>query len=134
MATISDLAAQTATTIGIDKDAARDALTTYLHQMQALEARTIDPEDINADDAAFLVESVRQAQRSGDLGTRELAKLEDAAAAVSHAEDMVRDTTAERDKLIIAALRAGALVSDVTRAAGISRARVYQVKDNMKRA
>ena len=134
MATISELATQAATTLGIDEDAALDALTTYLGQMEALESRTIDPEDINDDDAAFLVESVRQAQRSGDLGHRELARLEDAAAAVSHAEDVVRDTTAERDKLIIAALRAGALVSDVTRAAGISRARVYQVKDNMKQA
>ena len=128
MATISELATQAATTLGIDEDAALDALTTYLGQMEALESRTIDPEDINDDDAAFLVESVRQAQRSGDLGHRALARLEDAAGAVTSAEDSLRAAISERDTLIISAVQAGARVTDITRAAGISRVRLQQIK------
>ena len=128
MTTISDLAADVSTALSIDEDAALDALTTYLHQMEALEARTIDPDDINTDDAGFLTETVRQAQRSGDLGHRELARLEDAAGAVTSAEDSLRDAISERDTLIIAAVQAGARVTDITRAAGISRARLQQIK------
>ena len=128
MTTLTGLAAHTATALGIDEDAAHDALGAYLHQMEALEARIIDPDDINPDDAAFLTESVRQAQRSGDLGHRELTRLEDAAATVTSAEDTLRDAISERDTHIIAAVRAGARVTDITRAAGISRARLQQIK------
>ncbi|SDR75939.1 hypothetical protein [Corynebacterium timonense] len=127
MATLTDLAAQTAATLDIDEAAARDALTTYLRQVEALDSRTIDPDDINPDDAAFLTESVRQAQRAGDLGTRELDHLADAVEAHHDAVDSAKFHADKRDRHIIAALRAGARMKEVTEITGLSRARIQQI-------
>lgn len=127
MPTLTDLADQTAAALGIDEAAAYNALTDYLAQVEALDSRTIDPDDINDDDAAFLTESIRQAQRAGDLGTRELARLEDAAEAHRTATTVSATAADERDRHILAALRAGARLKEITEITGLSRARIQQI-------
>lgn len=128
MTTITDLAIRTAGRTGITDDAAETALTTYMEQIEALEQRTIDPDDISDDDAAFLLESVVQAQRAGDLGTRELAALEEVMPGVERAQAILADAEAQRNDAIKAALNAGARVKDVATAAGLSRQRVEQIR------
>lgn len=128
MTTITDLAIRTAGRTGITDDAAETALTTYMEQIEALEQRTIDPDDISDDDAAFLLESVVQAQRAGDLGTRELAALEEVMPGVERAQADLVDAEQTRNRAIMEALDAGARVKDVAAVTGLSRQRVEQIR------
>lgn len=128
MTTIHDLALRTAGALGITDEAAQDALDTYRTQIEAMESRTIDPDDISDDDAGFLTDAVRAAQRSGDLGERELANLEETVARRTIAADDLATAEQVRDTAIRAALGAGARVKDVMEVAGLSRARVDQIR------
>lgn len=128
MTTIHDLALRTAGALGITDEAAEAALDTYRQQIEALESRTIDPDDISEDDAGFLTDAVRSARRSGDLGERELAGLEETVAQRTIAADDLATAEQQRDTAIRAALDAGARVKDVMTVTGLSRARVDQIR------
>lgn len=121
MTDIQTLAIRTAAKYDLTDDAAEAALTTYIEQIEQLEGRTIDPDDITQDDAEFLTASVGHAQRAGDLGNRELARLEDIMV-------NLRAVEAERDPAIRAALKAGARTKDVAAVTGLSRQRIEQIK------
>lgn len=128
MTTIRDLALRTAGALGITDEAAQDALDIYRQQVEVLESRTIDPDDISEDDAGFLTDAVRAAQRSGGLGERELARLEEAVAQRDIAADDLATAEQLRDKAIRAALGEGARVKDVMEVTGLSRARIDQIR------
>lgn len=128
MTDIQTLAIRTAAKLDLTDDAAEDALETYIGQVEALESREIDRDDISDDDAAFLIESMVQAQRSGDLGQRQLAALEDLMPQVRAAQDTLETMEQQRNTAIRAALSAGARVKDVAAASGLSRQRVEQIK------
>lgn len=128
MTDIHDLAQYTAGAVGVTPEAAEEALEGYIRQIETLESRPIDRDDINRDDAGFLTESVRQAQRAGDLGSRELARLEECAADMDHAADALSHATEGRDNALRDALRAGARIKDIMSVTGLSRARVDQIR------
>ena len=100
--------------------AAEDALRTYITQIEELEDREIDEDEIAGEDADFLIGAVKSARNAGDLGNKELAALEEAAANYQHAADTAESLRQERDKAIRAAIAAGASKASVARAAGIS--------------
>ena len=97
-------------------------------QLETLEDRHIDRDNINDEDADFLAESVAQAQRAGDLGQQELRLIEEALPEVERAQAVLADAEAHRNAAIKAALNAGARVKDVAAAAGLSRQRVEQIR------
>lgn len=132
MTTIDQLAAKVAGALGIDDKAAADAAETYTSQIEALESREIDRDDISDNDADFILEACRQAQRAGDLGERELAALEDHAERVGHAQDTLLAESAERDRAIIAAIQAGARIKDVMDVTGLTRSRIYQIREGVR--
>lgn len=121
MTDFQTLAIRTAAKYDLTDDAAEAALTTYIEQIEQLEDRTIDTDSITDDDADFLTESVGHAQRAGDLGNRELGRLEDIMTNLKTVE-------AERDPAIRAALKAGARTKDVAAVTGLSRQRIEQIK------
>lgn len=128
MTDIQTLAIRTAAKLDLTDDTAEDALQEYIRQIEALESREIDRDDINDDDAAFLTESMVQAQRSGDLGQRQLAALEELMPQVQAAQDTLATMEQQRNEAIREALGAGARVKDVAAASGLSRQRVEQIK------
>ena len=77
---INTLANRISAKLGITLDAATSAAEEYLTQIEALEQRNIDREDIPEDDATFTEEAVYRAQRAGDMGHREEALLDEALA------------------------------------------------------
>lgn len=125
--TIDHLADIAAHTHNMDTRAAEEALTTYLHQIEEVDQRTIDPDHISDDDAEFLLDSLTQAHRAGDLGTQQLTHLEEVATQVADAEDTLKALQAQRDTLIRQAVGAGARTGDTARAAGISSTYLYKV-------
>ena len=128
MTDIQTLAIRTAGRCGITDEAAEGALEEYARQLEALEGRQIDRDDIDDDDADFLAESVARAQRAGDLGQRELSRVEETLPEVERAQAILADAEAHRNDAIKAALNAGARVKDVAAAAGLSRQRVEQIR------
>lgn len=120
MTTIDNLAETLHYMLDMSTDAAEDALRTYITQIQELEDRSIDEDEITEEDADFLIGAVKSARNAGDLGNKELAGLEEAAANYQNAADTADTLRGERDKAIYAAIAAGASKAAVARAAGIS--------------
>ncbi|OFP66500.1 hypothetical protein HMPREF2978_04785 [Corynebacterium sp. HMSC074C01] len=120
MTTIDNLTETLHYMLDMDEDAAEDALRTYITQIEELEGRDIDEDEISEDDADFLIGAVKSARAAGDLGARQLAAVEEAATAYQDAADTADALRQERDKAIRAALAAGASKASVARAAGVS--------------
>ena len=120
MTTIDNLAETLHYMLDMDTTAAEGALRTYITQIEELENREIDEDEITEEDADFLIGAVKSARNAGDLGNKELAALEEAATDYQHAADNADTLRQERDKAIRAAIAAGASKASVARAAGIS--------------
>ena len=128
MTDLRTLAIRTAGRFDMTDEAAEDTLRIYLKQVEAVDQRTIDPDNINDDDADFLIEAVAHAHSAGDLGERELFHLHEVVTEVDYARSRLAHAEAERNTAIKAALDAGARVRDVAAAAGLSRQRVEQIR------
>lgn len=122
MFTTHDIAVILHHKLGVDEDTADRLVEGYISQIEQTDDRTIDREEVSDNDADFIIDSAAAGQRAGDLGHRELETLGDTMARIRAAEE-------ERDPQIRAALKAGARVKDLTDLTGLSRARIYQIKD-----
>lgn len=121
MTTIDHLAETLHYMLDMDEDAAEDVLRIYITQIEELEGRDIDEDAISEDDADFLIGAVKSARAAGDLGSRQLAAVEDAATAYQDAAETADALRQERDTAIRAAIAAGASQATVARAAGVSK-------------
>ena len=126
--TAHDLATQIATRHGVDFDFAAEAVETYLAQLEEIDGRGIDHGDITEDVANFIAGAFASAQRAGDFGVRELDDVANAAGASDAAEAAAHDAMVARDRAIRHALARGARVVDVMDAAGVTRARIEQIR------
>lgn len=131
-ASLDILTARISGRLGIDEAAARAALETYTAQVADLDGRTIGLDDLSDDDAAFLEGAVAAAQRAGDLGDRELDILADTVTALDAAEQAAEAARHDRDQAVRAAIFAGARIVDITAITGLSRNRVYQIRDGRR--
>lgn len=113
---------------GVDLDFAAEAVETYITQAEDADGRDIDREEILDDDADFIIAAFASAQRAGDFGTRELDTVADAAEAVAAAKTALEDAEYTRNQAVKRALARGARVVDVTTAAGVTRARIDQIR------
>lgn len=126
--TANDLATRIAARHGVDVDFAAEAVETYIAQIEEIDDREIDRDDITEDDADFIAGAFASAQRAGDFGIRELDDVADAARASDEAEAAAHDAMAARDRAIRHALARGTRVVDVMAAAGVTRARIEQIR------
>lgn len=127
MTDLHTLAIRTAGRLDMTDEAAEDTLRIYLKQVESVDQRTIDPDNINDDDADFLVEAVARAHSDGLLGEDEVDDVYKASMDFRDAQLRLTHAEAERNATIKAALFAGARVRDVAAAAGLSRQRIEQI-------
>ncbi|HAT1156505.1 TPA: hypothetical protein I8V45_000217 [Corynebacterium striatum] len=127
MTTIDNLSETLHYALDMSIDAAEDALRTYIAQIEKLEDRSIDEDEISKDDADFLIGAVKSARRAGDLGLHELDTVTEAAQDMEDKAQALEHSRAERDAAIRAAVHAGARIQDVATAAGISRQAVDKI-------
>ena len=113
--------------LDMDTTAAEGALRTYITQIEELEDRSIDEDEIAEVDADFLIGAVKSARRTGDLGLHELDTVTEAAQDMEDKAQALEHARAERDAAIRAAVHAGARIQDVATAAGISRQAVDKI-------
>ncbi|MFW9239125.1 hypothetical protein [Corynebacterium striatum] len=125
--TLRDVAIAAHTKHGMDTTAAETIARTYLDQIEKLEDRSIDEDELTQDDFDFLLGAIDSARRAGDLGLHELDLVSDASLEMEAQEDRLRAARDERDAAIRAAVHAGARIQDVATAAGISRQAVDKI-------
>jgi hypothetical protein len=135
--TIDELARTIANTHGIDTfAAARDVVAVHVDQIADdpdlwdAEACTLTPSGAELV-AGVVAESYAIGANATDAQLL-LNQIEDAAAAISQAERVVADKTAERDNLIRAALGTELRRADIAAAAGVKEARLYQIRDGRR--
>ena len=117
---------------GVDIDFAAEAVETYIAQIEDIDDREIDRDAITEDDADFIITAFASAQRAGDFGVRELDDVADAADAVAAAKTALEDAEYARNQAVKRALAHGARVVDVTAAAGVTRARIDQIRQGRR--
>ncbi|OFT32782.1 hypothetical protein HMPREF3169_09615 [Corynebacterium sp. HMSC08C04] len=125
--TLRDVAIAAHTKHGMDTTAAEDIARTYLDQIEKLEDRSIDEDELTQDDFDFLLGAIDSARRAGDLGLHELDTVTEAAQDMENKAQALEHARDERDDAIRAAVHAGARVQDVATAAGISRQAVDKI-------
>lgn len=118
---ILELAERVAEINGIAIEAAEDAIQNLIEQIESLEQREIDTDEISKDDAEFIAESVRQMRRNGELGEKELDELAEQIQVLEDAKERVQLEQKHRDDMIRKALKAGAKIKDVMAVSGLSR-------------
>lgn len=126
--TAHDLATQIAARHSVDFDFAAEAIETYITRMEDVDDHEIDRDAIAQDDADFIVNAFASAQRHGNFGAPELDDVADAARVSDEAEAAAHDAMVARDRVIRHALARGARVVDVMNAAGVTRARIEQIR------
>lgn len=125
--TYDDLTITLATDTGITTTAIETALDTYIEQIESLENRDIDRDDINDEDEEFLTEAIRAAIHNGEMGGQEVEQLSDIAAQHRGAEDALAEARADLDRAIIAATNAGARQVDIAQITGLSVATIRRI-------
>lgn len=125
--TYDDLAITLAADTGITTTAIETALDTYIEQIEQLEGRDIDRDDITDEDEEFLTEAIRAAIHNGEMGGQEVEQLSDIAAQHRDAEDALAEARADLDRAIIAATNAGARQVDIAQITGLSVATIRRI-------
>jgi DNA-directed RNA polymerase specialized sigma24 family protein len=125
--TYDDLTITLATDTGITTTAIETALDTYIEQIESLENRDIDRDDITDEDEEFLTEAIRAAIHNGEMGGQEVERLSDIAAQHRDAEDALAEARADLDRAIIAATNAGARQVDIAQITGLSVATIRRI-------
>ena len=130
--TFDQLAFYLAGSLGIDINAAKLALDSYISQLETLDGRPIDRDDLTRDNVQALVEAMHSAQDAGDLGSKYLRLLEEKRAEITHQEDKLDDLRTERNDLIADALKDGARAKDIATCAGVSLPWVYGIRKEIQ--
>lgn len=130
--TFDQLAFYLAGSLGIDITAAKLALDSYVSQIETLDGRPIDRNNLTRDDVQTLVEAMHSAQNAGDLGSKYLRLLEEKHAEITHQEDKLDDLRTERNGLIADALKDGARPKDIAACAGVSLPWVYGIRKEIQ--
>ena len=128
--TAHDLATQIATRRDVDIGFAAEVVEMYIAQIEGLDGREIDRDDITKGDADSITYAFTSAHRHGNFGVPDLDDVAAAADAADQAQDALSQAWNDRDRAIRRALARGARVADVMDAAGISRARIDQIRKN----
>ena len=85
MCSLEELASEAAETHDIDYSAAFRLVALYIAQMESVDGKTIDSDDISAEDADFLRGSIASGLENDDEAVRKLDALTEAADAYADA-------------------------------------------------
>lgn len=128
---INELAETIAERHDMDGEAALDLTRTYLGQMRAA-GDDIDERDITDEQAGFLMESIHQGGESATGDIQRLDDLTELAERLDSAQSDAQSIADERNGIIMDLLSRGVGVQTIADAAGLTRARVYAIRDSRR--
>lgn len=124
--TTLDLTIETiATRYGMTTEAAEVAAREYLAQIEALDGAKYDEENLPAETAEFIIESVKRGTENTPPSL--LDEVTAAVERVAAAETELQTATQMRDATIRKAAASGAPKVDIARASGLARAYIYRI-------
>ena len=121
MYSIKELASEAAETHDIDYDAALDLVEDCITQVEAVDEKPIDRDDISRNDAEFLRGAIAATLETDSGVIRKMDELFEAADAYADALQDLDMLHALRDQAIIAAVEACCTISDIMRVTRLSR-------------
>lgn len=130
--TVDQLTLFLAGSLGMDSAGTARAIENYIQQIETLDGRPIDRNNLDQDDVQFITCALQAAQRAGDLGSKYLHLLEENRAEITQQEDRLADLRTERDDIIVDAIKDGARIKDIVECSGVSRTWVQKLKRNIK--
>lgn len=121
--TSGELARELADTYDVGEDSARRGVEAYLDQLEQVDDSAIDHDEISEEHADAVREAYAAFMASSYVSALdELAEVRDRLDALAELQD-------ERARLIRKALADGARIVDIVEASGLTRARIYQIRD-----
>lgn len=123
---ILELATAAAERFDLDIDAAESALRTYISQLETLEGRDIDEDEIGEEDAEFLLGCVETIRDTPATDAR-LDAVIDAVRDLDEHDQQREHYIQARDAAIRKAASEGAQRQRIADAAGMSRGRIQQI-------
>lgn len=129
MTTARDIAHAHAERLDVHEDSALAIVCAHIAKVEARENRTIDEDNLSAEDAQFLAGSLAAEVRLASPEDKALRSLAGATAALA-THDRHREHLLEvRNAAIRAAVEAGNSRKDIAATAAISRAMLYRILD-----
>lgn len=122
-----DLAEQIAYINQITFEAARELVADLISQIEQVDGKEIDVDAISNEDSEFIINTVNEMRRNGELGNKILDEISEQLLVVSDAQDRLSTEIAHRDALIKKALQHGARLKDVAEVMGVSVQRVSAI-------
>jgi hypothetical protein len=136
MPTIPEIANQIATTHGVDRHAAIDVVRTYVDQIaDDPDLWNADAEELTAAGTELVVGAIDESHRQGLFSTDAsilLQQIEIAEQERANLKQQAREALIRRDELVRRAFATELPRDLIATAAGINKARIYQIRDGRR--
>ena len=128
---IIELAEQLAERFDTTVDSTEQLADIYLTQIEQVDGKTIDRDDISQEDAEAVATAMQAAaDDTATLDDQLAGELSDISERIRDLQDELDDLTDQRNQLVNRLLDRANSVRDICEWSGLSRARVYAIKDN----
>ena len=127
---LSQLAERLAERFDTTVDSTEQLADIYLTQIEQVDNKTIDREDISPEDAEAVATAMQAGMDSSVTDDNLADDLVDISERIRDLQDELDDLTDQRNQLVNRLLDRANSVRDICEWSGLSRARVYAIKDN----
>ncbi|PST47638.1 hypothetical protein COO72_11930 [Bifidobacterium callitrichos] len=127
---IIELAEQLAERFDTTVDSTEQLADIYLTQIEQVDNKTIDRDDISQEDAEAVATAMQAGMDSSATDDNLANDLVDISERIRDLQDELDDLTDQRNQLVNKLLDRANSVKDICEWSGLSRARVYAIKDN----
>lgn len=127
---LTELAEQLAERFDTTVDSTEQLADIYLTQIEQVDGKTIDRDDISKEDAEAVATAMQAGMDSSVADDNLAADLVDISERIRDLQDELDDLTDQRNRLVNRLLDRANSVRDICEWSGLSRARVYAIKDN----
>lgn len=126
---ITKLAEDLAAQFDITPESAEETAEIYLRQIETIDGRTIDRDDISDDDAEAVATAIDAGSESSTEDDQLASELMDISEQIRDRQDQLDQMTARRNEIVVRLLDRANSVRSICEWSGLSRARVYAIKD-----
>ncbi|KAA8815704.1 hypothetical protein CSQ85_12305 [Bifidobacterium rousetti] len=127
---LTELAEQLAERFDTTVDGTEQLADIYLTQIEQVDGKTIDRDDISQEDAEAVATAMQAGMDSSVADDNLAGDLVDISERIRDLQDELDDLTERRNRLVNRLLDRANSVRDICEWSGLSRARVYAIKDN----
>lgn len=125
---INQLAEQLATRFDITEDSAQQTAETYLAQIEQVDGKTIDRDNISPEDAEAVADAFDAGMGSSTTDSQLADQLIELSEQIRYRQSELDELTEQRNELVNRLLDRANSVKDICEWSGLSRARIYAIK------